>query len=1037
MDNPYAKYAPTSKTQQVIDVFEPDAPDATKNPYEKYAAPAANPYAKYAESAKAENPYGKFVKPSSDMFKGDAALLRKAGEDDPGYKYSDVLPIKIADKPQKYESPTGYGRGGLPIPPSTKKVEFAQPEMVKSLERGAADYIDTAKAKSTEMTPDMAGLSLMAAPLRAGKIANVAEKAAVKEAEISPLAAKVKPPTAEIIHPIETAYKEAYPAIKAKEYDPATHGSAYVFSNGHTITGNGIIHEEMAEPIYKKMGISDVPYGDRAVHMLDNTGAMRVSGFGDKTAPILFESGKGFTPKQLSQAEAIEKNNPGRKIEYWDRGNFAGDNIGAARKYAKENGAGVPPPPGPFAQSKIFSPDQPVASTKPVTSVRGVADKLYQHRGAIRADYKEFAKWAKQFKAVPKSFWQKALAHLDDPKGVPLSPEEKLVFDRSIGVLKDEIDANRKEIKASGFDPEYLETESEGMGGAIRQRKGSGTPMDRLTGTKTIARAPEGGKSLSRSAGTLKSRNMLSLIKDGARRVVHVDDEGNIFDAGKKGEPLGKIDETGQPDIPGAKLGEATRKEIEAATGGDVAYHDNAFGVYSTALLQTRRALRSVRLLNEIKQAPEMNEIARSPFSKGEIPKGWKEIPGSPEFRGWKFEPKYAEEIEDFLGGINRDAGKLSVLDKLNKFTLNLLFWANPIHAYNITDAFLTTKGLGGLAKDLPGTTGDLLKSVKSVATRDKYNMQQARAGVPMPGLDTAGEEFRRMTMDVMGVKARQDPKNFLQFIKRFGFDTPKAFFDRMGEVSHKAVFSWQDVLQQTLERGYMRQGLTQAQATEKAAKTFMNYRTPSRVGDQRWMGQALQGQAWLDFPKYSYGRLKGMYNMLGGAAKLDPKSIDQLLMVAALYEFGQHAINPLLKQTTGQENAEFGNFGYTVFPELAEKIAEGKRTPGQAAQSLGSPGYLMQGIDMARGINPFIGKPLVIPGESPGEMGMDYASEFANKLSPMQRLGQISSGNMTPDDLWLQQLGVKFPGEMPKSVKKQLRARERYGSKLEQELSP
>lgn len=688
--------------------------------------------------------------------------------------------------------------------------------------------------------------------------------------------------------------------------------------------------------------------------------------------------------------------------------------------------------PVPQAQSKIFSPDQPIASTKNIATPEGVADKLYQSRGAVRADYKEFSKWAAPFKNVPKAFWQKALDHLDDPKGTPLSPEEKIIFDRSIGTMRDEIDANRKEIKASGFDPKYLDEESGSLGGAIRVRKGMDTPLDKMTNTKS--RAPESGRSLSRSAGTFKGRNMMALVKDGKRQVVHIDREGNIFDASKKGDPVGQMTESGQPDS--GKLVEATRKEIEQATGGQVQYHDNAFGVYATSLLETRRAIRSMRILNDIKKSPEFNQVAHAPYTKGEIPKGWKEI-DYPAFRGYRFEPRYAEEIEDFIHGIKRDAGSLNALDKVNRFTLNLLFWLNPIHAYNITDAFLTTKGAGGLAKDLPGTTKDLFQSIKSVATRDKLNMEQARSGVPMPGLDTAGEEFRRMTLDVMGVKARQDPQGFLQFIKQWGYDNPKDFLARTAEVSHKAVFSWQDVLQQTLERGYMRQGLTRAQATEKAAKTFMNYRTPARVADQRWIGQALQGQAWLDFPKYSYGRLKGMYEMLKGTAKGDTHAIDQLLMIAMLYEFGRHVINPELKKLTSQDNAEFGNFGYGVFPELAERMADGQRTPGQAAQSLMSPGYLMQGIDMASGINRYMGKPLSIPGESAGEIGMDYASELANKLSPMQRMGQVASGQITPDDLWLQQLGVKFPGDPSSSrtVRKQLKSREKYGSKLEQEL--
>ncbi len=232
-----------------------------------------------------------------------------------------------------------------------------------------------------------------------------------------------------------------------------------------------------------------------------------------------------------------------------------------------------------------------------------------------------------------------------------------------------------------------------------------------------------------------------------------------------------------------------------------------------------------------------------------------------------------------------------------------------------------------------------------------------------------------------------------------------------------------------------MRKGLSQAEATETAAKTFMNYRTPARVMDQRWMGQALQGQAWLDFPKYSYGRLKGLYSMLKGSAKLDPQSMDQLLMIAVLYEFGQHVLNPLIRQYTEQDNAEFGNYGYTVFPELADKVYEGNRSPGQALQSLAAPGYAIQGLDMVRGTDPYTGRPIAVPGESPGEVALDYVGTALNKLSPVQRYGQVAKGRITPDDVWLQQLGVKFPAELPRSVRKQLKARQKYGSQIEQEF--
>ncbi len=60
-DNPYAKYARTSNAQAVIDVFDPDAPDATKNPYAKYKQPIVNPYVKFKPAI--ENPYAKYKKP--------------------------------------------------------------------------------------------------------------------------------------------------------------------------------------------------------------------------------------------------------------------------------------------------------------------------------------------------------------------------------------------------------------------------------------------------------------------------------------------------------------------------------------------------------------------------------------------------------------------------------------------------------------------------------------------------------------------------------------------------------------------------------------------------------------------------------------------------------------------------------------------------------------------------------------------------------------------------------------------------------------
>lgn len=700
--------------------------------------------------------------------------------------------------------------------------------------------------------------------------------------------------------------------------------------------------------------------------------------------------------------------------------------------------------------SKIFSADQPTASTQPLASERGVSDRLFQQQGASLADQQELAKWLQtNIGNAPKQLGEKFLDHADDPKGVPLEPHEQVLYDSTIKQMEAEINANREEMGRYGLDSEELHDETGSLGGAIRQRVGMNTPLDRVMGIE--AKPVESSRSLSKSAGTFKGRNMMALTgEDGSRKVVHIGNDGTIMDAADKGKKLGTYDEEGKQAIIDGKpqkLGEATRKEIEEATNGDVAYHKNAFGVYGTTLLQTRRAVRSARLLEEIKKDPSFSEVAVPvTAAKGKAPVGpdgehWRQVSDIPAFKDYYFAPRYAEELEDFAHGLKTGMGQLNKLDALNRFSLNLLFFANPYHAYNVAEMALVTKGAGGLLKDLPGTAKDFASSVKDVALLRKPYMKYARAGVPLPGMKDAAEQFSKATMQAMGESIKRNPKEFGAIARELFGDTSSApmqeLVKRMAEVSHKAVFQFQDVLQMTLQKGLERKGKTTAEATEQIAKTFPNYRTPARVADQRWLGQALRSQAFFNFPKYMYNRFAGMGNMLKDLTGPErAKAIDQILTIGLLYYAGSTIVDPFLKQMTGNKNAEASPFGYGVFPEAIDKLANGKRTVGQTFQSFTSPGYVPQAYDMARGVNAYLAKPTSIPGESASEVGKDYLNEMAQKLSPVQRFGAVDSGKMKPEDeLWQQLLGVKYPGELPKSVRKQLKTREKYGTPLENDV--
>lgn len=295
--------------------------------------------------------------------------------------------------------------------------------------------------------------------------------------------------------------------------------------------------------------------------------------------------------------------------------------------------------------------------------------------------------------------------------------------------------------------------------------------------------------------------------------------------------------------------------------------------------------------------------------------------------------------------------------------------------------------------------------------------MQEVRSGVPMRGIDTISQKFNQGLLKAMGERARSDPRGFTEFAKKFGM-APIDLIKRVGQISHDATFGVQDILQQTLERGMARKGISRAAATEDIARTLPNYRTPARLFGDRTLGKAMKGAAWFQFPGWDVGRLTGLGNMLKGAAKLDPKSIDQLLMIAVLYEFGKQVINPVLQQATGNPNAETRAFGYGVFPQAIEDVATGKKTVGQAGMSLFPFGYVPQAAEMAAGTNLYTGKKTSLPGERPKEVMFDYAQQASQNIDPLRRLMDIQSGKETPEETLLAQFGIKAPSSKETTTK-------------------
>lgn len=373
-----------------------------------------------------------------------------------------------------------------------------------------------------------------------------------------------------------------------------------------------------------------------------------VEGFVTDKRPFISREEAAVLGKQTGQAPVAEK--PGQ---------LHSEDV--ARAAGQPASAGV-------VQSKIFSPDEPTATTQGVTTPKGIADRLYADKQRMHADQAELLKYLQtNVKNVPAEVWDKIGEHMDNPKEVSLTPQEAKLKVEVIDLMRAEREAAEAEILGKGYKVNDL-LEDEALGGATRQVKGKNTPLDRLLGT--VEKSPVGKRSLSKTAGTMKGRSMMAFTDmDGVRKIAYVAPDGRIMDASKPNTQLGVKNADGTAS--GGKLSQATRNETEKATENRIEYHRNSLGIEATALLQARRALRATRTLNETMKSPQAADVIR-PI--GDAPKDWVSVERVPAFRDYKIEPQYAEEIQDFLDAAKPKEGLMKALEGLNRFMIGSFF---------------------------------------------------------------------------------------------------------------------------------------------------------------------------------------------------------------------------------------------------------------------------------------------------------------------------------------------------------------------------
>lgn len=651
-----------------------------------------------------------------------------------------------------------------------------------------------------------------------------------------------------------------------------------------------------------------------------------------------------------------------------------------------------------------------------------ISDDLHQLSNRDEARRVGYVQKLKQIKDVPNATWEKLYAIKDNP-ALQATAEEKALYDTHLAPVAARGEQILAEFKKDGHD--FGDT-----GRAPRQVKNKNPYVEKIYGGALQNKIGSGGKRISSFSPAAQNRSMWALPgKAGARKIVYVED-GKLF---LDGEPVGEV--LGKDTAPASgretslgKLEQATTAEIEAATKID--YHKNLLANEYLRLQSLERAKDARDFINYLKQDPEFLEYATTSTNK-DAPASWRVAQGIKEFEGYKFDPKLAEQIEDYMGNIKSPEDYTNMVMNVAKATKASIFY-NPIkHMINATNMFAVSKGVAGSVRDLPNTSKALLRAVKSVITQDSAFMESAKMGMSLPSMREAAQVFGKELTRAMGLAVQKNARGMTQIAKDWGYNSTVGMVKALYKGSNKLLWAYSDILAMTRVNEYMARGLSRAEAIARTEKVMANYRVPTRVMGSRNISKTLQDPRWTMFGRYDYNRFANLTGMIKRAASKDPlawEARDQLLALATITTLGYTAVDNWMKEKTGSEGAHQQMGGYSQLADVGKDVLSGRKSVSQGLQSLFSPGLLNLPLEMVTGENMYTGKKIAQRGDFvnmvnalkefnfktakdyAARIGFDLTRDMADKFAPVADIDKYLTGNMTPSEFWLSQLGTKIP---------------------------
>jgi hypothetical protein len=672
-------------------------------------------------------------------------------------------------------------------------------------------------------------------------------------------------------------------------------------------------------------------------------------------------------------------------------------------------------------------PDEPIPDT-----LTRHEDGLYALQGGVEASKVE-AKQALDRITVPPPQRQAlytAIEHRMIDPDAPIPPDLEPAFRQWEPLRKmekglfDEVKSlSPSAAKATGGEIDAPVADNPGFVHRVRLGKGSpfdaaipGARQDPITGNLNRP----GGKSLSKTTGTLKARTTFVLESPDGSRVFVPKELAEARKDMKAGDQLTANDGTVRTVKP------ATTEEIEA-NDPTAKYVKDPYVNTVDNIVRLQRVKQNIQYLNAAMPDLIDRDLAwkSEHHFKGddglwnvvkansEKPEGFVNVPGLTGFDHVYFHPRIAAMFRDFVNMAPHEPLE-KFLSDANRLMVGSMFW-NPIkHELNMAAMWQVGRGWEWVT---PKGWSSLLrngqKAITAVTMQNSDYVRMLREGAPLEFSRAANADFYKMMIRKAGMEIQENPTGWDKIAKDFGLKGAKELVESFYHEANKSMWKIGDML--LMQRLYelRERGMDFGAAVKQAGKEIADYRVPTEAFGHRAVTNVLKNRG-LVFAPYHYGIFKSYAAMardaIKGTAAEKKDALGKLFALAVPAFVIAPIANYALRKATGNKDARVQGAGPYNYVERVIDLTQGQKEMGDV---LGSMITLAPAAETAaeilEGGRDRYGRPLVEPGASPLGKAVETGEAAADKVSPLQTARSMAKPGGVAQQV-ASQVGIDLP---------------------------